>query len=322
MSNVVIVAIPEEQDYVWKISSEKIPHVTLLYLDDSSSDHPWGDITAFVEHAAKGLHPLFLPVERRDTLGDKDADVLFFEKRWGVQLLVDFRSQLLQYAPLRAAYDAIEQKYPPEWTPHLTLGYPETPAHEDTREVPGIRYVDINKIAVWTGYYEGPEFRLEHEEDEMELAMAASRGESFLKHYGVKGMKWGVRKDRASGVGDSVKKKAAKGAVEVAKTYNKARPKSTDAAEAIRIRRQRHTKGINSLSNQELQALVQRMNLEQQLSTLTKQKRQSSLASAFISDQLVALGGRKVSSLNPNSPEAAAIRTAMGQLATKKSKTR
>ena len=34
MSNLVIVAIPDENDRVWKVSSEKIPHMTLLFLGD------------------------------------------------------------------------------------------------------------------------------------------------------------------------------------------------------------------------------------------------------------------------------------------------
>ena len=29
-SNLVIVAIPDENDRVWKISSEKVPHLTVL----------------------------------------------------------------------------------------------------------------------------------------------------------------------------------------------------------------------------------------------------------------------------------------------------
>jgi 2'-5' RNA ligase len=127
--NLVIVAIPEEQDKVWKISSEKVPHLTLLFLGDSDSNPHVEDIVLFVEHAVEICQhgPFYLDVDRRGTLGPDNADVVFFSTRsWNLKWIKQFRSQLLQNENIRTAYDAADQY--DEWQPHLTMGYPVTPA--------------------------------------------------------------------------------------------------------------------------------------------------------------------------------------------------
>ena len=69
--------------------------------------------------------------------------------------------------------------------------------------------------------------------------------ENELYHFGVKGMKWGVRKSRSSS--SSSKKKRSK-------TYGW----SDDAKEAYRIKQ----KKVNQMSNAELKKLNERRNLE------------------------------------------------------------
>lgn len=199
MSNVVIVAIPKQDDYVWKISSEKKPHMTLCFLGDSA---PLLPIYEFVAHAAETMRltPFMLDVDFRGVLGPDEADVLFFRKDWAIKRIADFRQQLLKDNTIRTAYESVTQY--PMWTPHLTLGYPETPANEDDRDYPGINWVDFDKIAVWDGDFEGPEIQLEHNfDDAMEVSMSVQAGEQFIRHYGVKGMKWGQRKDRGGEMG-------------------------------------------------------------------------------------------------------------------------
>lgn len=71
----------------------------------------------------------------------------------------------------------------------------------------------------------------------------------FLKHYGIKGMHWGIRRSQAE-------REAA----------------SPDAARAHEARTRIKTSGTDALSNQELQHLVTRMNLEQQYSRLSTEK--------------------------------------------------
>ena len=72
-----------------------------------------------------------------------------------------------------------------------------------------------------------------------------------LTHFGVKGMRWGVRK------------KQEPVSTGVAKT-----PMSSDAALTSKIRTKARTSGMSSLSNAELQALNQRLQLERQYSSL------------------------------------------------------
>ena len=72
-----------------------------------------------------------------------------------------------------------------------------------------------------------------------------------LTHFGVKGMRWGVRK------------KQEPVSTGVAKT-----PMSSDAALTSKIITKARTSGMSSLSNAELQALNQRLQLERQYSSL------------------------------------------------------
>src|SRR3954468_14531709 len=156
-SNLVIVAIPDENDRVWKVSSEKIPHLTLLFLGDVDAISNSDQITQFVEHAANTtLRRFYLPVDRRGELGEDKADVLFFKKgRYDYKAIRDFRVQLLKDNNIRTAYDSATQFEGP-WNPHLTLGYPETPAKaDDTDRDFGFYDVAFNKIAVWFGDFEG-----------------------------------------------------------------------------------------------------------------------------------------------------------------------
>ena len=74
----------------------------------------------------------------------------------------------------------------------------------------------------------------------------------YLEHFGVKGMRWGVRK------------KQEPVSTGVAKT-----PMSSDAALTSKIRTKARTSGMSSLSNEELFALNQRLQLERQYSALT-----------------------------------------------------
>jgi 2'-5' RNA ligase len=201
-SNLVIAAIPDENDPVWKVSSEKIPHLTVLFLGETKAVSNLEQIMLFVEHAANtSLKRFYLPVDRRGELGDDKADVLFFKKgRYDFKAIRDFRATLLQDQNIKTAYDSAEQFEGP-WTPHLTLGYPETPAKPVPDGMISSFYdVQFNKIAVWTGDFEGPDWLLKDYWDEMDnwdIPMDVSM--SALAHYGKKGMKWGVRNVDSSG---------------------------------------------------------------------------------------------------------------------------
>lgn len=240
MAQLVIVAIPSEDDYVWKLSSEKVPHMTILHLGDPLSA-PVLKIAEFLEHAVRtGVFQFGLEVDRRGTLGPDQADVLFFDTTWA-EWLVDWRAQLLKNDNIFKAYSSVPQY--DEWTPHLTMGYPETPAHPDERDYPGTHFVNFDKIGLWFGDYQGVEYELKTRSYAMaEWSDTAKRGESLL-HYGVKGMRWGVRKDKPTH-GDSDKAQAA----------------------LTKLKKE----GLHSLSNEELRHLTQRLNLEVQADKLKK----------------------------------------------------
>lgn len=211
MTGWAIVAIPNEQDHVWKISSEKIPHMTLLFLGEQANNDKAQSIADFVEHVANTtLDRFWLNVDHRGELGPDNADVLFFKtsgyQKRKIDQLRNLRTAFLQNDDIAQALDESVQY--PDWIPHLTLGYPTAPAHEDTRDY-GISGVEFDRIALWTGEFEGPEFYLSDEE--MELAMGDTTAEflshqgieldisdedmdEFLAHYGVPGMRWGKRR--------------------------------------------------------------------------------------------------------------------------------
>lgn len=68
--------------------------------------------------------------------------------------------------------------------------------------------------------------------------------EPIIRHFGVKGMKWGQRKASATS------------------------PASTDSARFTSVRKKAKTSGVHTLSNQELSDFITRANLERQYSSL------------------------------------------------------
>lgn len=267
---VVLVAIPTQDDYVWRISSEKIPHLTLCYLGDSLLQN-LSHVEEFIAHAVDtSMHKFGMDVVGRGVLGDDQADVLFMGN-YSRTMLDQFRANLLTDTDIFTAYNSVDQH--PEWTPHVTLGWPATPAKPDNRDYPGITWINFDKIALWTGDFEGVEFPLKNNE----LSMSIARGESFLEHFGVKGMHWGQRKARDL-KGSAVAKAIAS---------------SEDHKKAAQVRMKAKVTGVNTLSNKELEDLLTRMRLETQFSTLKKVEHEQSLvgkgkkwAANFVTDVL------------------------------------
>ena len=88
--------------------------------------------------------------------------------------------------------------------------------------------------------------------------------EGFLAHYGILGMKWGIRRSREQIDAGT----------------------SEDAARANEIRAKVARSGVSSLSNQEMQHLVQRMNLEQQYARMTHQPSKIAKGKALVNETL------------------------------------
>lgn len=269
-----IVAIPSEDDFIWRISSEKIPHLTLLHLGGRLDNV--NSVLGYMNHVVDTtLRRFVLHVERRGVLGEKEADVLFF-RNYGVKRLDEIRRYFLDNVDVLKAYNSTEQF--PNWVPHLTLGYPDSPAKPDTRDYPGTYSIDFNRIALWTGQYEGVEFPLKDDMDLVDLSMSAARGKNFLEHYGIKGMKWGVH--RFSKEARAERKAARPGA---------GKKPSSDATTAVSLSFQGRNSGRQSLSNQDLQKLVTRWNLEQQYDRLRPRSKAESVAK-WIGDAVITIG--------------------------------
>lgn len=242
-TRLVLVAIPRNDDHVWEISSQKVPHMTLLYLDEVDWTYDQiRNVAEFVEHASSLINRFGMSVDKRDLLGDEDADVLYFETRGpGYKDMVEFRSGILSNDTIRAAYHSTEQFA--EWTPHLTLGYPDSPANEDDRDYP-IYWVQFDKIALWTEEFDGFTYELKEQDYEgLDVAMSglpeSPTPEDILEHYGVKGMKWGVRRSGKKGSTSRT-------------TFKKPPSKLSNEELARRIQRMQTEKKYNELNKPDL----------------------------------------------------------------------
>lgn len=271
-----VVAIPRQDDYVWKISSEKIPHMTLLAFEDPGwTPEQMAKVVGYIQHAASLFTRFGMDVDRRGELGDKNADVLYFRKGWGTEEVKTFRSNLLADNNINAAVGSSDQFE--SWIPHLTLGFPATPAKPDKRDYPGTHWVDFDQVAFWTSNYEGPAFRLKSNDSFLsEVQMSdTDYAADILEHYGVKGMKWGVRRRN--------------------------RQTSPDSADTTRVsalksgaKTQKTTK---HLSNAELKDAIERMRLEQEFSRISGgiDKTRTQKGVAFIRKLLSDTGKQTVS---------------------------
>lgn len=206
-----IVALPEASHPVHKVSSEKSAHMTILFLGDQREPALAIRIIEALQHTiATAFNTKFsLGVQKRGTLGEDQADVLFFYKD-ECGRVKDFRSLLLKNDDIKKAYDSTTQF--PEWTPHLTLGYPDTPAKPMPEDHHSISWITFDRIALWLEDSDGPEFELGdhgrgvatpeevyHRDRMIQKGMVAMEStDDFLSHYGVKGMRWGVRKAKGS----------------------------------------------------------------------------------------------------------------------------
>lgn len=309
MGNVVIVAIPREDDLVWDISSEKVPHMTICFLGDESNVKNFSSIVEFLGHAAEtSLERFYMTVDKRGTLGPDQADVLFFDKGWEFPAVKEFRSFLLMDNNIKTAVDSAPQY--PEWTPHLTLGYPKAPAAELDK---GQRIYDVcfDRVAIWTGDFEGPEFDLKTHKF-MEVSMS-SVIDDILSHHGVKGMKWGRRKAAGSPPGPAsvvvTTKTSPKSKTKISTSGGTAHPAHPDAVAAKTTQQILKKSGSHALSTQELQDLQTRLNLESNVSRLDAQQRAAGqhFAVRFIKDPA---GRRKIKDA-ADSPQGQAVKKSL-----------
>lgn len=265
MKDLVIVAIPSDDDPVWRYSSEEVPHMTLLYLGEQSDSINTNRMEEFVAHVVRTSMCRFgMQVDSRGKLGDKDADVLFFNKDYCPTMLYNARSYFLADPEIKQAYDSTEQY--PDWVPHLTMGYPESPAKPDDRDYPGISWVNFDRIGFWTGDYEGPEYKLQSNFGE--VLMSTPSGKKLV-HYGVKGMHWGVTRGNISTVADIAKKAAPVAKAGLDALNKRYEPDPTKSAFTDHVNSKG---GLHRVSDADLQKMLNRMNMEQNYSRFMQQE--------------------------------------------------
>lgn len=95
--------------------------------------------------------------------------------------------------------------------------------------------------------------------------------DDILAHYGVKGQKWGVRKPEGSHHATPVTANPRPGKKRIKTSGGKGHAPSHDAIDTAIIKRKARASSTSSLSNQELQSAIKRMQLEQQFSNLRTQ---------------------------------------------------
>lgn len=106
-----------------------------------------------------------------------------------------------------------------------------------------------------------------------------TRVNNFMEHFGVKGMKWGVRR-RDGSDGDSGSNPTTK------KGGSDSDASKTDAQRAREIHAKARKSGIGNLSNEEMQTLVTRMSLEAKYSQITKQQGMINRGREFVNRQM------------------------------------
>lgn len=133
------------------------------------------------------------------------------------------------------------------------------------------------------------------------LQQTMDSGEDFLEHFGTKGMKWGVRRSRAERRASreapsevKVKTKASLRGAEAISVKNKAgqgvtktaggrrNVATTDAVKTKAARQKAKASTTDALTNAELKAAVERMNLEQQYAKLEKAQPRRKRGAEFI----------------------------------------
>lgn len=152
-TGVGVFLIPAEDDPINAASSEDQAHMTTIGMgtvDDlnvDTAEHPMIDIDTLMQEVrqyAAELTPITVPVsgQGQGELGDEGAIVVFLEP---TDALLALRDGFLLEENIGSAYSRVEQYDP--WTPHVTLGYPETPA---AGEYDGDA-VTFDRVGLWVG---------------------------------------------------------------------------------------------------------------------------------------------------------------------------
>lgn len=148
----------------------------------------------------------------------------------------------------------------------------------------------------------------------MDIAERGAVAVAELFHYGVKGMKWGVRKDKkgSSGPTPVTVTKNRRGGVTV--KGGEGHERTEQSIRTTKIRQQAKKSGKTSLTNAELQEAINRMNLEQQFDRLNAN--QKSAGQKFVEGLLINAGKQQAQTI-VNQEVGRAVGAQMGKRATR-----
>jgi hypothetical protein len=89
--------------------------------------------------------------------------------------------------------------------------------------------------------------------------------DGILEHHGVKGMKWGVRRNRTAAAVTVEGKTSRLGRTKIATKGGQGHSPHKDAVSAAIVKQKLKKSGSDTLSNDELKTLATRLNLERQV---------------------------------------------------------
>jgi hypothetical protein len=121
-----------------------------------------------------------------------------------------------------------------------------------------------------------------------------------LKHYGVKGMKWGVHRDTIASIAKNAAPVAKAGLDALGKRY------TPDATKSQFSQRVSEAGGLHRVSDKELQTMLNRMNMEQNYNRFMQQENERRAAGKKSAFKFLFEAGKLVVPLVVGGPVAAA----------------
>lgn len=103
------------------------------------------------------------------------------------------------------------------------------------------------------------------------MTTAATKGAEYIEHYGVKGMRWGKRKDKTPTEAQVKESLSRKGKTKLTGEGGEKQPAAEDAVKAAMTRQKLKKSGPAALSNGELKELSERLQLEVNVARLDKE---------------------------------------------------